>query len=236
MFIAKTSKIETLAKEHPSVIKQLEGIFSEPTRIYIDYANVRPWSEKLGWHIDLNRLKQFMDSFTTVQSVGLYSGILKGNDKSEKDLKEAERQKYLIRTKPVKIMRLYIDTSDLKSGSVVLLKKFISPSLLRKYKTETIEYLNELFTEMNLRGEKYIEDRKCNFDVEIAVDMLLDSERNKAKTFVLWSGDSDFSDPIGQLLGTGKRVTLFATAGRVAKELNEYRNYGLTIFDISRFI
>ncbi|PIZ77002.1 MAG: hypothetical protein COY04_00770 [Parcubacteria group bacterium CG_4_10_14_0_2_um_filter_7_35_8] len=30
---------------------------------YIDYANVRPWADKLGWHVDTKRLMQFLKSF-----------------------------------------------------------------------------------------------------------------------------------------------------------------------------
>ena len=73
---------------------------------------------------------------------------------------------------------------------------------------------------------------KCNFDVEIGVDMLLDCERNSAETFILWSGDSDFADPIKKLISAGKKVYLFATAGRISSELNELRESGLKIVDI----
>lgn len=40
------------------------------------------------------------------------------------------------------------------------------------YKIENIEYLNNIFRELNSAGVYYIEDRKCNFDVEIGRDML----------------------------------------------------------------
>lgn len=68
--------------------------------------------------------------------------------------------------------------------------------------------------------------------MEIGTDILLDCERNKTETFVLWSGDSDFADPLERLLKEGKKVVLFATAGRIARELNELRSSGQEIFDI----
>ncbi|MDD4358916.1 MAG: NYN domain-containing protein [Candidatus Pacebacteria bacterium] len=77
-----------------------------------------------------------------------------------------------------------------------------------------------------------MEDRKCNFDVEIGRDMLLDYERNNIDTFVLWSGDSDFYEPIKQLLEDKKKVILFATARKVSSELNELKKQGLFIYDI----
>lgn len=232
MFTPKTEKIKKIAGKKQAVISQLEGIFDEPTRVYIDYANVRPWSNKLGWHIDLKRLKRFLDSFGTIEAINFYNGYIEGNRQSEKEIKEIENQKYVVRTKPVKIMRFPIDASSVPSDSTALLNQFIRRSLLRKYEVETIEHLNERFRDMNKRGVYYIEDRKCNFDVEIGVDMLLDYERGGTNTFILWSGDSDFADPLEKLLKAGKKVVLFATAGRITRELNELRAAGLGVFDI----
>jgi len=113
-----------------------------------------------------------------------------------------------------------------------LLDQFIKRSLLRNYQVSTIEYLNERFVEMNKNGVRFIEDRKCNFDVEIGVDMLLDCERNRAEVFVLWSGDSDFADSVEKLLDAGKKVVLFATARRISRELGDLRSKGLIVFDI----
>ena len=234
MFIPKTDRIKAIAEHKQGVIKQLESIFNGKTRVYIDYANVRPWSEKLGWHIELKRLKQFLDSFNTVEAVNFYNGYLVGNERSEKEKTEAEDNKYFLRTKPVKIIKLSVDASSILPDSTILLSQFISRALLRKYDITTIEYLNERFKGMNKRGEYFIEDRKCNFDVEIGVDMLLDCERNNAQTFILWSGDSDFTDSIEKLISAGKRVILFATARKVAKELSALAGSGLMIFDIQK--
>ncbi len=234
MFIPKTERIESIAKRKQVVITQLESIFDTKTRVYIDYANVRPWSEKLGWHIEIRRLKQFLDSFNTVEAVNFYNGYLSGNERSEKEKTEAENNKYFLRTKPVKIMKLSIDISSVLPDSTVLLSQFIRRALLKKYEITTIEYLNERFKNMNKKGEYFIEDMKCNFDVEIGVDMLLDCERNSAETFVLWSGDSDFADPIEKLMGAGKKVILFATARKVSKELSALVDKGLMIFDIQK--
>lgn len=234
MFKPKTQKIENIAKEKVKVIEQLEGIFASKTCVYIDYANVRPWSEKLGWHIDLTRLKQFCDSFTTIETVNFYNGYLEGDERSEKVKSEVENNKYILRTKPVKTMRFSINASSISSDSTALLDPFIKRALLRKYEIGTIEYLNDRFKEMNKRGEFYIEDRKCNFDVEIGVDMLLDCERNSAETFVLWSGDSDFADSVEKLMLAGKKVVLFATARKVSRELSVLGGKGLLIFDIQK--
>ncbi|MDO8555466.1 MAG: NYN domain-containing protein [bacterium] len=234
MFAPKTEKIENIARGKQEVISQLDSIFSAKTRVYIDYANVRPWSEKLGWHIEFKRLKQFLDSFDTIEAVNFYNGYLVGNERSEKEKVEAENNKYFLRTKPVKIMKLSIDISSILPDSTVLISQFIRRALLKKYEIATIEYLNERFKDMNKKGEYFIEDMKCNFDVEIGVDMLLDCERNSAQTFILWSGDSDFADSIEKLISAGKKVILFATTRKVSKELSALVDKGLMIFDIQK--
>jgi len=234
MFTPKTERIKAIAEDKTEVVKQLESIFSKNTRIYIDYANVRPWSVKLGWHVDLKRLKQFLDSFDTVEAVNFYNGYLAGNERSENEKKETENCKYVLRTKPVKIITLSINASSILPDSTVLLDQFIRRALLKKYEISTIEYLNERFKDMNKKGEYYIEDMKCNFDVEIGVDMLLDCERNNAEIFILWSGDSDFADPISKLISAGKKVILFVTARKVSKELSALSERGLMIFDIQK--
>lgn len=234
MFTPKTERIRSLAIDKASVITELERLLGRSARMYIDYANVRPWSTKLGWHIDLKRLKQFLDSFDTIEAVNFYGGYLAGDERSEQEIKDVENHKYVVRTKPVKIMQFPIDVTSIPADSTTLLDQFIKRSLLRRYEVGTIEYLNERFRDMNKKGELYIEDRKCNFDVEIGVDMLLDYERSGTETFVLWSGDSDFADPAGKLLKAGKRVILFATARKVSRELSALREDGLVIFDIQK--
>lgn len=103
--------------------------------------------------------------------------------------------------------------------------------LLRLLSVEQVELLNGMLRELNDRGIRYVEHRKCNFDVEMGRDMLLDYEHNEAETFVLWTGDSDFADPVTQLVKDGKRVVLFATVRRVAVELQQT---DVQIFDIQK--
>lgn len=234
MFKPKTERIEQIYNNdvNKKIIKKCGSLFYGKTNVYIDFANVRPWSDKLKWHVSPQRLKQFLDSFDNINSVKFYQGELIGNDFSENEIKELREFKYDVRTKPVKIIKLSINTSSISSQSSDLLNKFIRKSLIRKYDIETVEYLNRKFSAMNQSGIFEIEDRKCNFDVEIATDMRVDHIKNDIDTFVLWSGDSDFADTIKTLLKDKKSVLLFATAGRIASELSELVSKGLFIFDI----
>jgi len=234
MFKAVSEQIKRIAIQKTEVIKQLESLFVGRVNVYIDYANVRPWANRLDWHIDLKRLKRFLESFDNIDAVKFYYGTLSGDAESEKRIEDVKDLGYQVRTKPVKIMNLSIDVSSIDLQSPALLKSFISGALLKKYDIETIEYLNDKFKEMNKQGIFAIHDQKCNFDVEIGSDMLVDKEKGGVESFVLWSGDSDFHDPLTDLLKDGKKVILFATARVVASELNELRSKGLFIFDINK--
>ncbi len=234
MFKPSTAKIEKFAQKHPAVIQQLERLLPGKINVYIDYANARSWIDRLKWHIDIERLYQFFRSFDNLQAISFYNGTLKGNAESEAFIEKAKRIGYNVRTKPVKIMRFSIDVSSISSSSPDLLKQFIRNSLLRELDIKTIEYLNLKLQELNKTRGLCLEERKCNFDVEIGRDMTLDNERGLADCFALWSGDSDFHDPVRELLAQKKKVVLFATSRRVAAELHSLQRDGLFIFDIAK--
>ena len=128
MFKPSTVKIGQLAKKYPKSVKQLEKIFNHPSSVYIDFANVVHWSEKLKWHIDLKKLKQLLNSFDTVKSVHFYNGLLEGSDRSEKIISEANKLGYLVSSKPVKKMHLPIDVSGIPNNSPAVLQNFIKRS------------------------------------------------------------------------------------------------------------
>jgi uncharacterized LabA/DUF88 family protein len=234
MFNPKTDRIKKLSQKYPKRIKELEKIFVGKTNVYIDYANVKPWANKLGWHVDPKRLKQFLSSFNTIKSRYFYYGTIQNDSKSKQFVKEIENMGYISKTKPVKVLKLSIDVSSISKTSPDILKNFIRKPLLSKFKIEIIEYLNNELAELNKQKIYYIEDLKCNFDVEIGRDMLIDYDKNNIETFILWSGDSDFEDPVKQLLDDGKKVVIFATARKVSSELGALRNDGLLIFDIQK--
>ena len=234
MFNAKTTKIEKIYENNIKPIKELEKLFIGNIWMYIDYANIRPWSEKTKFHIDFKRLKQFIDSFDNTNVNNFYQWILEWDERSEKEAVEIEKAGFNFVTKPVKIMKFSIDTSSIDKTSPILINQFIRNSLLRKLRIEDIEYLNSVLDDMNDKWQKYIEDRKCNFDVEIWVDILVDLEKSTIDTFILWSWDSDFVYPLKKVLESWKRAILFATSWKVSRELNDLRKDWLIIFDIKK--
>ncbi|TSA44055.1 NYN domain-containing protein [bacterium] len=231
MFIPKTDRIRKLATVFPNILKEVDNMFSTPTNVYIDWQNVIHWQDKLGWHISAKRLKQFFDSFDTIRSVSLYTGTLDGNLKSEEDISDLRGYGYRIETKLVKIMPHSIDTSSVPKNSPTLLEPFIKKPFLSVLTIETIEYLNAQLENLNKQGIMHIIDKKCNFDVEIGRDMFLDLAKGETRQFILWSGDSDFVDPIQAIIKDGKKVFLFATAGRVSRELSDLM---IPVFEIKK--
>lgn len=73
-----------------------------------------------------------------------------------------------------------------------------------------------------------IEEPKCNFDVEMALDMLDSME--KVSGVLLFSGDSDMKEPLERLKLKGKHIYIFGVRGLVAKELwqvcSKYIDFG----------
>jgi len=64
---------------------------------------------------------------------------------------------------------------------------------------------------------KYTEIYKCNFDVEITTDILLD--RVNIDEVILFSGDSDFDYLVQKLKNAGKGVTIFSSRKMLSWEL-----------------
>lgn len=231
MFKPKTPRIEKLAKLFPKAISDLEKIFDGPTNIYIDWSNVIHWQDTLRWSFDLKRMKQFFDSFDTVCSVKIYTGTLKGNKQSEDCIPELQAMGYDVNTKLVKLMKMSIDVSSIPKDSPIILKSFVKKSLLSKLDIETIEYLNNKFEAFNKQGILYIEEPKCNFDVEMGRDMLRDFDNDGIKNYILWSVDSDFAGPVNQIRNDGKNAIVFATSGKVSTELDDT---GTFVFDVKK--
>ena len=233
MFTPKTRDIRLAAEKSPDKIKRLESLLSEQTVVYVDFGNVSGWSKRLGWQIDLRRLKDFLDSFSIIE-VRFYFGTTPDHDGSARFMTFVHKTGYKVRTKPVKTIQVSIDVSSISEKSPDILNNFIKDQLLEQLKLETIEYLNAELRLLNKAGMFHIEIRKCNFDVEIATDMRVDCITGKAQAFCLWSGDSDFADTLKTLLAEKKKVGVFGTARVIASELNELRSNGLQIFDVRK--
>lgn len=66
--------------------------------------------------------------------------------------------------------------------------------------------------------------------------ILVDFANNGIENFILWSGDSDFADPVSQLLKDKKKVVIFATVRRISMELSQTKALVFDIQKIRNFI
>jgi uncharacterized LabA/DUF88 family protein len=235
MFTAQTKRIAALVEKFPHVVIDLDPIFGAGSaNVYIDYGNVAFWADRLKWHVDLKRLKQLIDSFSGPTVTKFYYGTRTGDAKSEEIIRHTAELGYEVFTKNVKTIKLSIDVSSVSPDSPDILRNLVCPPLLKTMNIQTIEHLNDHLRTLNRSGLLHFEDLKCNFDVEIGRDMLVDQVVGEAETFALWSCDSDFAGPAEDLLDAGKQVVIFGTAGMVARELNLLRAKGLQVYEVKK--
>lgn len=212
------------------LIKEIrEKWFVGRTAVYIDYANLVGTQGKIGWHVEVSRLKSFFSLFPQVGKIKFYYGQLESEVNSKLFLEQVRTLGFDVITKPVKIIRKSIDVSGTDLESPAVLYNFIRSTFIRILDVETIAFLNSKLADLNRSGKLYLQDRKCNFDVEIGVDLLLDAP--KYDCVVLMSGDSDFADIIKRVIALGKTVIVFAPGGTIAFELTKI---GVKIFDLKK--
>ena len=77
--------------------------------------------------------------------------------------------------------------------------------------------IHELAEQLH-KSEIIIEEPKCNFDVEMAMDMLDDAD--KLTAIMLCSGDSDLMGPLERLKVKGKNIATVGVRGKTAAELH----------------
>lgn len=233
MFKPKAEKIIELYKEKKSQPDFLnKKIFKGKTNIYIDWANVINWQDKLEWHVDTKRLYQFFSSFDQVNAIKLYEGHFEDNNDDKEKIKDFEKIGYTVRTKHVKEIRIPIDAKSIPLDDTTIIKRVISNALVRKLPVEAIEQINEIIRNINNGGDFNLIQHKCNFDVEMASDMRIDAfTEEDIETFVIMSGDSDFIDTVESLINEGKNVVVIGTRGRISYELSTSKAY---IYDIKQ--
>ena len=81
--------------------------------------------------------------------------------------------------------------------------------------------IQELINELQKSG-MFIEESKCNFDVEMAMDILDDTEKFTA--VLLFSGDSDLYAPLERLKVKGKKIGVVGVRNKVAGELHDIKD------------
>lgn len=235
MFDPKADRLRVLQSLFPTPLAHLDDTFGSPNISYVDWGNVKNWSNRLGWHVCHKRLHQFLMGFDGPTTLRFYYGTDPTIAGSEDFIQDVRRLGYDVHTKRVKHIKKPIDVSSISAESPDIIRHLIFGPLLNTFKLDLVKTVNDHLRDLNKSGTLWFEDLKCNFDVEIGRDMLIDPTRQSdVKHYSIWSGDSDFADPIASLLDQGHTVTVFCTSGIVARELNELRARGLKVFDVKK--
>lgn len=176
------------------------------TLVLIDWANVYGWTKSLKKEVDPKALLGYLKTYPEIEKVNFYYGLDK-NQKSEAFLTDIADMGYSVVSKEVKYIPIYLDSSHFGK-----LAREVKDSLqsIASLKTEDIEKILQILSRKVLR-------RKCDFDMEIALDCFKDMD--KYKSFIFFSGDGDF-EPLYRLLGGHKKqVIVIYAPGHLGKEV-----------------
>lgn len=193
--------------------------FSKETSLiaYLDLTNMFHWQDTLKWRFSIySVIKQLFD-INSVKEVRVYYGLNQRELQKSKNFQKSLRKTgAIVISKPMKWIKREI-TKEL----------FVKAATLDLFDDNAHSKLDELIEYLQKRGIK-IEEPKCNFDVEMALDILDAVERISGILF--FSGDSDLKEPLARLKLKGKTIYVFGVRGHVAKELwqvlSKYIDFG----------
>lgn len=178
---------------------------------YLDLTNMFHWQDVLGWRFRIEDLTRQLFNFPNIKAVKIYYGL----SEKEKENSEAFHN------------RIKKTGAILRTKSMKFIKKDINEALFFQRRTMTLfdgqvkSKIYELIDELKKSGI-IIEEPKCNFDVEIAMDMIDDAE--KITAIMLFSGDSDLLEPLERLKVKGKKIGIVGVRGMVAGELHNIKD------------
>lgn len=187
-------------------INQETAIFA-----YLDLTNMFHWQDVLGWKFRIEDVVGQLFTFPNIKEIKIYYG------KNEKDLKNSEAFHDRIKT----------TGAILRTKPMKFIIKDINEGLFFQHRTRTLfdgsvkSKIQELIEELQKSGI-IIEEPKCNFDVEITMDILDDTE--KLTAVLLFSGDSDLLGPLERLKVKGKKIGIVGVRGNVAGELHSIKD------------
>ena len=190
----------------------------EPSLIaFLDLSNMFHWQDTLKWRFSVYAVVKQLLGLKNVKEVRIYYGLNERElSKSQNFHKSLRKCGAIVITKSVKWIKKEITKS-----------LFVKPATLGLFDDNAHTKLDELIEYLQKQGIK-IEEPKCNFDVEMALDML--DSVDKVSGVLMFSGDSDLREPLERLKLRQRNVYIFGVRGQVAKELwevcSKYNDFG----------
>jgi len=169
------------------------------------------WQDVLGWKFRIEDVINQLFSFPNIKEVKVYYGLNKRDlENSEAFHNRIKKTGAILRTKQMKFIQ-----KDINEGL------FFQRRTMTLFDGPVKGKIQELINELQKSGI-IIEEPKCNFDVEMAMDMLDDAEKITAT--ILFSGDSDLVNPLERLKVKGKKIAVVGVRGQVAGELHNIKD------------
>ncbi|MBI2450151.1 MAG: NYN domain-containing protein [Candidatus Nealsonbacteria bacterium] len=182
--------------------------------VYLDLTNMFHWQDVLGWRFRIEDVVGQLFTFPNIKEVKVYYGLNeRDRENSEAFHNRIKKTGAILRPNPPKVMKF--------------IKKDIDEALFFQRRTMTLfdgkvkEKIYELIDELQKSGI-ILEEPKCNFDVEMTMDMLDDAE--KITAVMLFSGDSDLVAPLERLKVRGKNIYVVGVRDMVAGELHRIKD------------
>ena len=178
---------------------------------YLDLTNMLHWQDRLGWKFRLEDVIGQLLTFPNIKEVKVYYG-LNGRDiqNSQAFHNRIKKTGAILRSKPMKFIPKTIEEG-----------MFFQRKTLTLFDDEITKKIHELIDQLHKSGI-IIEEPKCNFDVEMAMDMLDDADKMTA--ILLFSGDSDMVSPLERLKVKGKKIGVVGVRNQVAGELQNIKD------------
>ena len=187
------------------------------TLVIIDWANVYGWSEKLKWKVNPQKLYDYLKNYPEIIDIRFYFGFDENNLKSLNFHNYIKNIGFTLISKKVKYIPTYLeDQRYLKKILNVLHKSLNEIDMFVYHDWEILaetDFLRKILKIPIFR-------RKCDFDVEITLDVM--KRMNYFDSLVLFSGDGDYAPLIKELIDNNKQVILVFGRGCKGKEFDVF--------------
>lgn len=189
-----------------SVIQQYNFLKETSLIAYLDLTNMFHWQDTLKWNFSVYSVIRQLFGIPSLKEIRIYYGLnTRELLKSENFHQCLRKTGAIVISKPVKWIKKEINKNF-----------FVKPAIQGLFDQNAHSKLDELIAYLQEQGI-VIEEPECNFDVEMALDIL--DAMDKVSGILLFSGDSDMKEPLERLKLKGKHNYVFGVRGLVAKEL-----------------
>ncbi len=166
--------------------------------VFIDFGNVRAWAKDLWKEENKYRISIEVD----IKKLGEICNLMK-----------PEKKRFYYG---------YFHKNDESTNNIKHDQSILRIDKARKSGFEVEAKEIKMIPHYNDEGKFIGKVPKCNFDVEITMDMLQKIE--KYDSVVLFSGDSDFVKLLSYLKNKGKKVIVICTRKSMSKELDQIKD------------